>query len=115
MPQDPEQFGPEEFGARGNFSRETVSRFKLYASMLEDWNARQNLVSRASLEHVWLRHFWDSAQLTEFVPPDAASLVDLGSGAGFPGLVLAELLRARKLRIVLYEATQKKREFLDAV
>ena len=58
--------------------------------MLEDWTARQNLVSRASLQQVWLRHFWDSAQLAEFIPPDATSLVDLGSGAGFPGLVLAE-------------------------
>lgn len=115
MPQDPDHFGPDEFAARANISRETLSRFKLYVSILEDWNARQNLVSRASLEQVWLRHFWDSAQLAEFVPPDAGALVDLGSGAGFPGLVLAEMLRARELRIVLYEATQKKREFLNAI
>ena len=108
-------FGPEDFAARANLSRETFSRFKLYASMLEDWTARQNLVSRASLQQVWLRHFWDSAQLAEFIPPDATSLVDLGSGAGFPGLVLAELLRDRNIRVVLYESTQKKRDFLTAV
>ena len=64
-------FGPEDLAARANLSRETLSRFKLYASMLEDWNARQNLVSRASLEQLWLRHFWDSAQLAEFISPDS--------------------------------------------
>jgi 16S rRNA (guanine527-N7)-methyltransferase len=116
MPQGADsQFGPEEFAVRGSFSRETLVRLKIYASMLADWNARQNLVSRSSLEHVWLRHFWDSAQLAEFVPAEAESLVDLGSGAGFPGLVLAELLRDRDLRIALYESTQKKRDFLTAV
>lgn len=115
MPLPNEEFGPEEFVACTHVSRETLSRLKLYAGMLADWNARQNLVSRASLDNAWLRHFWDSAQLAEFIPPAAKSLVDLGSGAGFPGLVLAELLRDREIRIVLYEATQKKREFLNAV
>ena len=110
-----EAFGPEEFAARTHVSRETLARLKLYAGMLADWNTRQNLVSRASLDEAWLRHFWDSAQLADFVPTTAKSLVDLGTGAGFPGLVLAELLRERDIRIVLYEATQKKREFLNAV
>ena len=115
MPQPNDEFGPEEFAACTKVSRETLARLKLYAGMLAEWNTRQNLVSRASLTEVWLRHFWDSAQLAEFVPPDAKSLVDLGSGAGFPGLVLAELLRDREIRILLYDATQKKREFLNAV
>ncbi len=108
-------FGPDQFAAAANVSRETLARLKLFAAMLTDWNARQNLVSRASLEHVWLRHFWDSAQLAQFVPIEARSLVDLGSGAGFPGLVLAELLRSRSVHIVLYESTEKKRTFLGAV
>ena len=112
---DEEQFGPEEFAARTDVSRETLARLKLFASMLEDWNARQNLVSRTSLRDIWVRHFWDSAQLAKFIPAEACSLVDLGSGAGFPGLVLAELLRRRQLRIVLYESTGKKRDFLLAV
>lgn len=115
MPPPNEAFGPEEFAACAHVSRETLARLKLYAGMLVDWNTRQNLVSRASLNDVWLRHFWDSAQLAEFIPEGAKSLVDLGSGAGFPGLVLAELLRDRQIRIVLYDATQKKREFLNAV
>jgi 16S rRNA (guanine527-N7)-methyltransferase len=56
---------------------------------------------------------WDSAQLVQFIPPEARTLADLGSGAGFPGLVLAEMLRGR-VSVVLYEATRKKAEFLEA-
>ena len=108
-------FGPAEFASLAGVSRETLARLKTYAGMLEDWNARHNLVSRASLADVWRRHFWDSAQLMPWIPADAASLVDLGSGAGFPGLVLAELLRDRPIRIVLFEATAKKCRFLEAV
>ena len=83
--------------------------------MLEDWGARHNLVSRASMADLWRRHFYDSAQLLAYIPDAARSLVDLGSGAGFPGLVLAELLRERSMQIVLYEATAKKARFLEAV
>ncbi len=104
-----------EFADLAGVSRETAARMKTYESMLEDWNARHNLVSRASLTDVWRRHFWDSAQLIDFIPPTAHSLVDLGSGAGFPGLVLAELLCKRHMKIVLYEATAKKCRFLEAV
>jgi 16S rRNA (guanine527-N7)-methyltransferase len=118
MPPYPEQdaFGPGDFAAASGVSRETLSRLKLYASMLEDWNARHNLVSRASMIDLWRRHFWDSAQLSALVPSGAKNLVDLGSGAGFPGLVLAEILRERPgFRAVLYEATAKKCRFLEAV
>lgn len=115
MPLPNEALSPEEFAVGAHVSRETLARLKLYAGMLADWNTRQNLVSRTSLNDVWLRHFMDSAQLLEFIPPAAKSLVDLGTGAGFPGLVLAELMRDREIRIVLYDATQKKREFLNAV
>src|SRR5580765_6532915 len=86
---------PEEFAAAARVSRETLARLKAYVGLLEDWNARHNLVSAASLGDVWRRHVWDSAQLVTFVPPSARTLVDLGSGAGFPGLVLAELLRGK--------------------
>ena len=111
-----DSFGPEEFATASAVSRETLERLKLYAAMLEDWNARQNLVSEASLQTMWRRHFWDSAQLAKFVPKEAKSLVDLGAGAGFPGLVLAELKRDDpQFKIVLYEATAKKCRFLEAV
>ena len=106
-------FGPEEFAAATNVSRETLARLKAYAGLLTDWNSRHNLVSARSLEDLWRRHFWDSAQLAPLIPSDSKSLADLGSGAGFPGLVLAELLRGR-VRATLFEATSKKCEFLKA-
>src|SRR3954468_18252242 len=112
-PRLPDIFGPEAFAAATGVSRETLARLKAYAGLLEDWNARHNLVSRTSLEQLWRRHFWDSAQLAPLVPADAKTLVDLGSGAGFPGLVLAEMLRDR-VSVTLCEATAKKCAFLQA-
>jgi len=105
---------PEEFAATANVSRETLAHLKAYVGLLEDWNSRHNLVSPGSLAHVWGRHIWDSAQLARFVPEGARTLADLGSGAGFPGLVLAELLRGRA-EVTLFEATAKKCHFLEAV
>jgi 16S rRNA (guanine527-N7)-methyltransferase len=105
---------PEEFATAADVSRETLSRLKAYVGLLEDWNARHNLVSTASLADVWGRHIWDSAQLMRIVPEDARTLADLGSGAGFPGLVLAELLRDQ-VQVTLFEATAKKCAFLHAV
>jgi 16S rRNA (guanine527-N7)-methyltransferase len=107
-------FGPEEFAAKTGVSRETLARLKLYASLLRDWNSRHNLVSVGSLDDLWRRHYWDSAQLAPLVPQHATTLVDLGSGAGFPGLVLAELLRG-KIAVTLFEGTAKKCAFLKAV
>ncbi len=92
-----------------------MALLKLYVSMLGDWNRHTNLVSRNSLADVWRRHVWDSAQLTKWIGEDARSLVDLGSGAGFPALVLAVILRHRGLRFVLYESIAKKCRFLEAV
>jgi len=109
-----EPFGPEEFAEKAGVSRETLARLKAYVGLLRDWNARHNLVSAASLDDVWRRHLWDSAQLARYVPETARTLIDLGSGAGFPGLVLAELLRGR-VRVTLFEATTKKCLFLEAV
>jgi len=111
----PPDFGPEELAGVADVSRETLARLKSYVGLLEDWSTRHNLVSAASLVDVWRRHVWDSAQVAPFIPKGSISLVDLGSGAGFPGLVLAILLRGRPgFRTVLYEATRKKCEFLDA-
>jgi 16S rRNA (guanine527-N7)-methyltransferase len=109
----PEKFGPEEFATLAGVSRETLSRLKLFVSLLAEWNSRLNLVSSGSLEDVWRRHMWDSAQLAPLIPAKTETLVDLGTGAGFPGLVLALVLRERgALRTVLYEATTKKCSFL---
>jgi 16S rRNA (guanine527-N7)-methyltransferase len=113
-PQEPvPEFGPEEFAARTGVSRETLARLKAYADLLRDWNSRHNLVSKDSLDDLWQRHLWDSAQLVPLIPEGARTLADLGSGAGFPGLVLAALLRGRMV-VTLYEATAKKCDFLRA-
>jgi 16S rRNA (guanine527-N7)-methyltransferase len=105
-------FGPEEFASRTGVSRETLSRLKAYGDLLADWNAQHNLVSKNSLDEVWQRHFWDSAQLAPLIPPGAHTLADLGSGAGFPGLVLAAM--RPDLAVTLHEATAKKCAFLQA-
>jgi 16S rRNA (guanine527-N7)-methyltransferase len=81
----------EGFAALTGVSRETLARLEAYAALLAQWNQRINLVSRDSLRDPWRRHFLDSAQLLPYVPASTRSLVDLGSGAGFPGLVLAIL------------------------
>jgi len=107
----PDPFGPEDFAAATGVSRETLARLKAYAGLLTDWNSRHNLVSARSLDDLWRRHMWDSAQLAPLVPPEARTLADLGSGAGFPGLVLAALLKDR-VRVTLHEATAKKCAFL---
>jgi 16S rRNA (guanine527-N7)-methyltransferase len=107
------EFGPDDFAALTGVSRETLVRLKAYADLLKDWNARHNLVSRNSLDDVWRRHFWDSAQLAAQIPPNARTLADLGSGAGFPGLVLAEMLRDR-VAVTLFESITKKCAFLQA-
>jgi 16S rRNA (guanine527-N7)-methyltransferase len=82
---------PAGFAAETGVSRETLARLEAYAELLAQWNERINLVSRDSLRDPWRRHFLDSAQLVPFIPTSARSLIDLGSGAGFPGLVLAVL------------------------
>ena len=92
MPAESQAFGAEDFAAATNVSHETLGRLKTYADMLAEWNAVHNLVSRNSMSDLWRRHFLDSAQLAPLVPLKARSLIDLGSGAGFPGLVLAEEL-----------------------
>ena len=85
--------------------RETMERLEAFAALLERENQRQNLVSQASLSSLWERHILDSAQLVRFAPPEARTWLDLGSGAGFPGLMvplfhpaMAILVESRRLR-----------------
>ena len=86
-------------------SRETVERLETYIRLLMDENQRQNLISSGTLPQLWERHIIDSAQLVRFEPRDGASWVDVGSGAGLPGVVIAcivsgpvVLLEPRRLR-----------------
>jgi len=90
-------------------SRETLARFEAYAELLTRWSARINLIGRDTVADLWRRHFLDSAQLRPLVPDDTQSLIDLGSGAGFPGLVLA-ILGVPGVELV--EADSRKAAFL---
>ncbi len=87
-----------------------MAHFDRYAALLAEWQGRMNLVGPATLPEVWTRHFADSAQLLPRVAP--GPLVDMGAGAGFPGIVLALLGVAP---VTLVEATRKKCAFLQAV
>jgi len=86
--------------------RETMERLDAFCIFLREENERQNLVSRPSLDHIWQRHILDSAQLLRFRPSSDAIWIDLGTGAGFPGLIVAALhsgpvtlVEERRLRI----------------
>jgi len=93
-------------------SRETVERLEHYAALLTHWNGIHNLVAESTLPHLWERHFLDSAQIFPHIPDGTRSLIDLGSGAGFPGLILA-ILGVPDVHLV--ESTGKKAEFLRLV
>lgn len=108
--------GPEDFERYFSVSRETVERLEAYAGLLLKWQKTINLVSPSTLGDVWSRHFADSAQLLPLAPPDATRWLDLGSGAGFPGMVLSILLSEREgVRMTLVESDSRKAAFLREV
>ncbi len=110
----PESSARESFLLDFNVTRETAAQFDRYAALLAEWQTRMNLVASSTMPAIWQRHFYDSAQLWPLLPKTAHSLVDIGSGAGFPGLVLALLaqMHQRPLDIHLVESIQKKAAFL---
>lgn len=99
----------DAFAAAFDVPRETLAKFDLYAARLAQWQLRMNLVGPNTLPQVWERHFFDSAQLLPLAGP-GRSWLDIGAGAGFPGLVLALLDPAA--RLVLVESISKKCLFL---
>jgi 16S rRNA (guanine527-N7)-methyltransferase len=104
--------GSAGFAATIAVSRETLERLSVYVELLKSWQRAINLVGQTTLSDPWRRHVLDSAQLLAHLPPGVTSLVDLGSGAGFPGLVLA-VLGVRG--VVLVESDQRKAQFLREV
>ena len=98
-------------------SRETITSLKKYEDLLIKANKSLNLVGNSTINQIWSRHFLDSAQVIDFVNKNDKCLVDLGSGAGFPGLVLAIACKDRKipLKIKLIEKSSKKVKFLKNV
>ncbi|MBC8012174.1 MAG: 16S rRNA (guanine(527)-N(7))-methyltransferase RsmG [Burkholderiales bacterium] len=107
--------GPAEFAAAFAVPRETVEKLQTYAALLIQWQRVVNLVAPSTLNEVWQRHFADSAQLLARAPR-AKTWVDLGSGGGFPGLVIAILLANHENQIVhLIESNGRKCAFLSEV
>jgi 16S rRNA (guanine527-N7)-methyltransferase len=93
-------------------SRETLDKLEAYAALLRDEAQRQNLISASTLDHLWERHILDSAQLVRFEPHAGASWIDIGSGAGLPGIVIACLVEGP---VTLVEPRRLRAEFLHKV
>ena len=95
-------------------SRETITSLKKYEDILTKANKSLNLIGNSTINDIWTRHFLDSAQVIDFIDKNDKTLIDLGSGAGFPGLILAITSRDRKmpLKIKLIEKSPKKTKFL---
>lgn len=97
---------------RVDVSREAFGRLEAFVELLKTENARQNLVSTASLSDIWTRHILDSAQLVRFEPRAGASWADVGSGAGLPGIVIACLVEGP---VTLIEPRRLRADFLRTV
>ncbi|AQS87992.1 glucose inhibited division protein B [Neoasaia chiangmaiensis NBRC 101099] len=89
-------------------SRETSARLNVFAELLVKWNARINLVSPRDIEHLWPRHIEDSLQLAPMIP-QGSRVIDLGSGGGFPGIIVGI---ASDAEMVLVESDRRKAAFL---
>lgn len=104
---------PEEFQSIYKISDDTLGQFQRYAALLKKWQGAINLVSNSTIPDLWERHFHDSAQLLQFIPTNCKAVADIGSGGGFPALVLA-ILRP-DINFHLIESDTRKCEFLRSV
>jgi len=98
-------------------SRETITSLVKYENYLIKSNKTLNLIGKSTINEIWLRHFLDSSQVIDFIDKNTGSLIDLGSGAGFPGLIIAILAKDRKihLKVKLIEKSPKKASFLREI
>ena len=98
-------------------SRETITSLKKYENLLIKANKNLNLIGSSTIKQIWIRHFLDSAQVIDFIDKNDKNLADLGSGAGFPGLVIAILAKDRNIpiKINLIDKSVKKTEFLREI
>ena len=102
----------EDLAAALDVSRETLDRLRIHRDLLLEWQASLGLVGRSTLADIWRRHFLDSAQLMRHAPPLSRVWLDAGSGAGFPGMVLA-ILGAGEVHLV--ESSHRRCVFLREV
>ncbi len=96
-----------------NFNSESISGIKIFVKELINANKKHNFISKSTENVIWHRHVLDSAQLVKFIDFSKGSLSDLGSGAGFPGLILAIFSKNRDFHVKLYEKSPVKRAFLN--
>jgi len=96
-------------------SRETIISLNKYEDKLIKANKDLNLIGNSTINEIWTRHFLDSAQVIDFIDKNNKTMIDIGSGAGFPGLVLSILLKDRKIptKVKLIEKSPKKAKFLQ--
>lgn len=108
---------PEDFRTHFDVSRETIERLQIYNSLLSKWNPKINLVAKSTIDDVWHRHFADSAQLWPLADNPKGSWLDIGSGAGFPGLVIAAIAaeKSPSLKVSMIESDVRKSVFLQTV
>ena len=107
----------DTFSRLTQVSRETITSLKKYEKCLIESNKTLNLVGKSTINDVWIRHFLDSSQVIDFIDKNSKSVIDLGSGAGFPGLIVAILAKDRKIpiKVNLIEKSKKKALFLKRV
>ena len=95
-----------------NFTDQSIERLKEFTKLVLKENKNHNLISKSTENHIWLRHVLDSAQLVKFIDFSCNSLADLGSGAGFPGLVVEIFNENKAFHVKLFEKSPVKRQFL---
>jgi len=96
-----------------NYGPKSISKLTIFINELLEANKKHNFISKSSEKNIWHRHVLDSAQLVKFIDFYKSSLSDLGSGAGFPGLVLAIFNTNKDFHVKLYEKSPVKRAFLE--
>ena len=107
----------DTFTRYSQVSRETITSLMKYEKFLINRNKTLNLVGNSTISNIWYRHFLDSAQVIDFIDKSQKTLVDIGSGAGFPGLILSIVAKDRKIpvKIKLIEKSKKKIIFLKEI
>ena len=98
-----------------NFDDSSIEKLKRFVKLVLSENKNHNLIAKSTEMSVWNRHILDSAQLVKFIDFKSLSLADLGSGAGFPGLVIEIFNKNKDFHVKLYEKSSVKRQFLNKV
>ncbi len=98
-----------------NFSDKSIEKLKKFIHLVLRENKNYNLIAKSTENQIWLRHILDSAQLVKFIDFNSNSLADLGSGAGFPGIVIEIFNKNKAFHVKLYEKSPVKRSFLKKV